>query len=341
VNGEGSHPDSRRGSAGASLSIVRRQAPKKRRGAPHAKSVAFHTVCGDEPGMKVGITLPGMIPGTSFDTVLDWARRADAGPFSSVAIGERLLWPGYDLMVTLAAAAAVTQRVRIVSTVVVLPLHSAVVIAKKAASLDALSHGRLTLGIGIGGRDDDFRAVGAAFAQRHDRMEEQVAMMRRIWRGEPPAQGLAHIGPRPLQAGGPEVIVGSVSPAAVRRVARWADGLSAWSFQPNVPALAETYRVMREAWSAAGRSGAPRLVAGFWYGLGDDAGERVGSFVRKYLAYFGTDSAAQTARSVRTVTPQRIKDTLAALADLGTDEVIPVPVSGDIEQLDRLAELIA
>lgn len=291
--------------------------------------------------MKVGITLPGMIPGTSLDTVLEWAGRADAGPFSSVAIGERLLWPGHDLTVTLAAAATVTKRVRIVSTVVVLPLHSAVVIAKKAATLDQLSHGRLTLGIGIGGRDDDFRAVGAAYEKRHTRMAEQVATMRRIWRGEPPAVGLSHVGPRPVQPNGPEIIVGSVAPDAVRRVARWADGLSAWSFQPSVPALSETYKVMREAWSAEGRRGAPRFVAGFWYGIGDDAGERVSRFAQKYMAYFGNDVATQIAKSVRTTSPQRIKDTMSALADIGTDEVIPVPVTADIDQLDRLAELIA
>jgi alkanesulfonate monooxygenase SsuD/methylene tetrahydromethanopterin reductase-like flavin-dependent oxidoreductase (luciferase family) len=222
-----------------------------------------------------------------------------------------------------------------------MPLHSAVVIAKKAASLDALSHGRLTLGVGIGGRDDDFRAVGVPYEKRHGRMEEQVATMRRIWRGEPPAVGLSHVGPRPAQPNGPEIIVGSVFPGAVRRVARWADGLSAWSFQPNVPALGETYKIMRDAWKAAGRAGAPRFVAGFWYALGDDADHRMQSFVQKYLAYFGQDLATQTAKSVRTTTSQRIKDTLRALADIGTDEVVPVPVSARLDQLDRLAELIA
>jgi alkanesulfonate monooxygenase SsuD/methylene tetrahydromethanopterin reductase-like flavin-dependent oxidoreductase (luciferase family) len=143
-----------------------------------------------------------------------------------------------------------------------------------------------------------------------------------------------------VQPNGPEIIVGSGAPAAVRRVARWADGLSAWSFQPSVPALGETCKVMREAWAAAGRTAAPRFVAGFWYALGDDASDRVGSFVRKYLAYFGEEMAAKTARAVRTTTPQSVKDTLSALADLGTDEVIPVPVTADLDQLDRLADLI-
>jgi alkanesulfonate monooxygenase SsuD/methylene tetrahydromethanopterin reductase-like flavin-dependent oxidoreductase (luciferase family) len=291
--------------------------------------------------MKIGITLPAMIPGTNADTVLEWARRADAGPFSSIALGERLLWPGYDLMVTLAAAAAVTRRVRIVSTVVVLPLHRAVVVAKQAASLDQLCAGRLTLGVGIGGRDDDFRAAGAAHAKRHQRMEEQVTLMRRIWRGEPPGPGLAHVGPRPVQSGGPEILAGSVFPDAVRRVARWADGLSAWSFEPNVPALAATYRIMTEAWRAAGRTGQPRFVAGFWYGLGTDAPDKVQRFVRRYLAYFGDDMARRTARSVKTTSPSAIADTLSALADIGTDEAIPVPVSGNLDQLERLGELVA
>jgi alkanesulfonate monooxygenase SsuD/methylene tetrahydromethanopterin reductase-like flavin-dependent oxidoreductase (luciferase family) len=290
--------------------------------------------------MKVGVTLPAMIPGVGPDTVLEWARRADAGPFSSIALGERLLWPGYDLMVTLAAVAAVTRRVRVVSTVVVLPLHSAVVVAKQAATLDQLSGGRLTLGVGIGGRDDDFHAAGAPFEKRHARMEEQVAHMRRIWRGEPAGPGLAHVGPRPLQPNGPEILAGSVAAGAVRRVARWADGLSAWSFEPDVTALEQSYRIMSEAWREAERPGAPRFVAGFWYALGPGAAERIERFVSRYLAYFGDKMARRVARSITTSNAGRVKEILAALADIGTDEAIPVPVSADLEQLERLAELV-
>jgi hypothetical protein len=98
---------------------------------------------------------------------------------------------------------------------------------------------------------------------------------------------------------------------------------------------------MREAWGAARRSGAPRFVAGFWYALGNEAPELVRRFVGRYLAYFGRDVAARMAKSVRTTSPQQVSDTLRALQDLGTDEVIPVPVSADLDQLERLAELIA
>lgn len=290
--------------------------------------------------MKVGITLPAMVPGAGADTILEWARRADAGPFSSVALGERLLWPGYDLMATLAAAAVLTRRVRLVSTVVVLPLYSAVAVAKQAATLDRLSGGRLTLGVGIGGREDDFRAVGAPLDRRHARMEEQVAHMRRIWRGEPAGPGLAHLGPPPVQPAGPEILAGSVAAGAVRRVARWADGLATWSFEPDVAALAESYRIMTEAWREAGRPGAPRFVAGFWYALGPNAAEKIERFVSRYLASFGEKMSRRIARSITTSSPERVREVLAALTDIGTDEAIPVPVSADLEQLERLGDLV-
>ena len=290
--------------------------------------------------MRVGITLPSMIPGTAGDRALAWARKADEGPFSSLAIGERLLWPGHDVMVTLAAAAAVTKRVRLVSTIVVMPLHSAVVVAKQAATIDVISNGRVTLGVGIGGRDDDFRAVGASFENRHARMEEQVATMRRLWQGEPPLPGLDSVGPLPVQKGGPEILVGSIFPAAVKRVACWADGLSAWSFEPNAAALQESFRLMEDAWRAAGRAGRPRLVAGFWFALGPGAEETLRTYVGKYLGYFGVEVAHMTARSVRTTNRKTVRDALRAFADAGVDEAIPVPVSADIDQLDRLADLV-
>ena len=109
--------------------------------------------------MDIAIGLPATIPGTSGSLVLDWARRADAGPFSSLGILDRLVYPNYETMITLAAAAAVTDRIRVMSTILIAPLRRGGVLAKQAATLDALSGGRLTLGIGVGAREDDFRAA--------------------------------------------------------------------------------------------------------------------------------------------------------------------------------------
>ena len=113
--------------------------------------------------MQIGIGLPGMIPGTTGEQVVEWARRADAGPFSSLASLDRLVYRNYESLIMLAAAAAVTQRVRLMTTVLIAPLHNPAIFAKQAASIDALSHGRLTLGLGVGAREDDYRAAGVDF----------------------------------------------------------------------------------------------------------------------------------------------------------------------------------
>lgn len=291
--------------------------------------------------MKVGITLPGLVPGTTGEQLLDWARRADAGPFSHVATGERLLWPGHDLMVTLAGAAAVTRRVRLISTVVVLPLHSEITIAKQAATIDALSNGRFTLGVGIGGRDNDYRAVGVPFEKRHSRMEQQVAHIRRLFRGEALAPDLAPVGPPPVQPGGPPILAGSIFPAGVRRVARWADGLCGWSLQPSATTTRETWRLLDDAWQEAGRSGAPYRCSGFWFALGDGAEDLLRGFVKRYLDYFGDNMSGPSSASVKTWNAAAIKDALRTFADIGTDEMTLVPVSNDIAQLERVADLVA
>ena len=83
--------------------------------------------------MKSGIGLPANIPGVSRDSVLEWARKADSGPFSSVGIIDRVVYPNWDPLVALAAAAAVTQRVRLMTTILIAPVRDATLLAKQAA----------------------------------------------------------------------------------------------------------------------------------------------------------------------------------------------------------------
>ena len=110
--------------------------------------------------MDIGIGLPATIPGVSGSFLVDWARHADAGPFSSLSIIDRLVYGNYDTMTTLAVAAGATQRIRLMPSVLLGPLHPPALLAKATASLDALSGGRLTLGLGVGGRPEDFAAAG-------------------------------------------------------------------------------------------------------------------------------------------------------------------------------------
>ena len=169
--------------------------------------------------MKVGVGLPATIPGVSGDRILEWARRVEAGPFSSVGALDRLVFDNYEPLIALAAAAAVTKRVRLMTSVLLAPLRTAGILAKQAASLDALSDGRLTLGLGIGGRADDFAAAPAEMARRGKRFEEMLETMKRTWAGGPAADGAGAMGPTPGRAGGPELLIGGTSHGAVRRAA--------------------------------------------------------------------------------------------------------------------------
>jgi alkanesulfonate monooxygenase SsuD/methylene tetrahydromethanopterin reductase-like flavin-dependent oxidoreductase (luciferase family) len=292
--------------------------------------------------MQIGITLPAMVPRASGDLVLEWARRADCGPFSSLTMGERIAYPSYDLMTTLAAAAAVTQRIRLVANIVVLPLHSAALVAKQAATIDALSGGRLTLGLGIGGREEDFHAAGAPFPVRRYRvLEQQITLMRRIWCGETPAPGINPIGPAPIQAGGPPLMAGALVAGAIRRSARWADGLLAWTFAPDLDIVRMSFEAMRAGWVAAGRRGTPWLAVACYFALGRDAAAGLQAYVRHYLAFVGEEFAAARARSVTTTTAEGIRTAMRQLADLGADELILVPTIAAIDQIEEAMEIAA
>ncbi len=130
--------------------------------------------------------------------IIEWAARADAGPFTSVGTEDRLIYPNYDSLVTLAAAAAVTKRVRLVTNILIAPLRNAGILAKQASSIDLLSGGRLTLGLAVGSRQTDYRVAPAEFKTRGRRFDEMLVYMKQIWAGEPVADDIPNVGPLPV-----------------------------------------------------------------------------------------------------------------------------------------------
>jgi alkanesulfonate monooxygenase SsuD/methylene tetrahydromethanopterin reductase-like flavin-dependent oxidoreductase (luciferase family) len=286
--------------------------------------------------MDVGIGLPATIPGTRGSLILDWARRADSGPFSSLGILDRLVYPNYEPLITLAAAAAVTDRVRLMTTVLISPLRGAGVLAKQAATIDALSGGRFTLGMGVGGREDDFKAAPASFHDRARTFEEQLDLMKRVWSGQPVSDEVGPIGPPPAQAGGPEVLIGGYTPTSIRRVGRWADGFISGGI-PDPDQVSQMFDLAKEAWRTEGREGRPRLVATLYYALGPDA-ERGGDYIRDYYSFFGP-GADDMARSIPS-TPEAVDDLIRGFGAAGADEVVCWPTVAELDQVDRLAELV-
>ncbi len=158
--------------------------------------------------MNISIGLPADIPGVKGELLLEWARRADSSAFSSLGVTDRVVYPNYEPLITLAAAASVTKRIRLMTAVLLAPLRRTALLAKQAASLDALSNGRLTLGLGVGVREDDFLAVEASFRERGKRFDQQLALLTRIWSGQPVSGTMGEVGPMPVQPGGPELLMG-------------------------------------------------------------------------------------------------------------------------------------
>jgi len=292
--------------------------------------------------MQIGMNLPVMVPGLDREAIFAWSRRIDSGPFSSLAAGERITFPNPEVMVTLSTAAAVTERVRITFSVLVLPMHNAVRIAKQVATLDVVSGGRVSLGVGVGGREEDYVAVGAEYDRSlWRRLEEQVDTLRRAWAGEAVVEGaLGSVEPAPLQAGGPELLAGSMYPRSIRRAARWADGIAGFSFGPSPEQVKGQFELARSAWKEEGRETPPRLVTSFWFALGADARGQLDTYLRRYLNFMGEEATSRLAPSVTTTSAQDLRDAARMVEDLGCDELILVPTTSDADEVDRVADIL-
>ena len=283
--------------------------------------------------MHVGVGLPSTLKGVDGELILEWARRADAGPFGSLGVFDRLVYDTWDPLVALAAAAAVTRRVRLATTVVIGPLRNTALLAKEAASIDCLSGGRLTLGLALGARRDDYAAAGVDFAGRGRRLEEQLAELRAQWEDE-------SFGPRPIQPHGPELIVGGLDDSAYARAARYADGFIHNGGPPRVFAAAADKA--RAAWAESGRPGRPQLWAMGYYALGEgEAAAEKEAGTRYLLDYYAfTGPFAERIASGLLATPQSIVQFVRGYAEAGCDHLVLFPTTARIDQLDRLADVL-
>ncbi|MFF4606717.1 LLM class flavin-dependent oxidoreductase [Streptomyces sp. NPDC001339] len=282
--------------------------------------------------MKIGLGLPIDDPAL----LLSWARRADAGPFSTLGLLDRLVFDNPEPLVTLAALAGATSRIRLQTEVLIAPVYSTAILAKQTATLDRMSGGRFTLGIGVGGREDDFLAAGIDLHRRGHRLDEQMTLLRRTWSGEPYGEGVGPIGPGPATPGGPEVLFGGFAPAALERVGRFGDGFLGAALPPQP--MSGLFRDVEAAWEKYGRPGRPRLVAQVNVALGPESTvRRARHNLSEYYAFTGR--AEQVANGLLT-TPQEIREAAEAFTGIGADEVMLYCWSSDTDQLDLLADAL-
>ncbi|HYM90898.1 MAG TPA: TIGR03619 family F420-dependent LLM class oxidoreductase, partial [bacterium] len=208
---------------------------------------------------KIGIALPNF-PGVTPPLIPEFARRIEAGGCDAVWCLDRLVYENPDPLTALAAAAAVTSRVRIGTSILLAPLHSPVVLAKQLATLDLVSNGRLLVGIGVGWRPDDFAGAAVPYAGRGGRTAEMIRIMKQVWSGQPVRHQGRHftiecgpVGPAPVQRPHPPVWMGGIQEVALRRVARIADGFIVTG-GAGPEGFAATWQRMRQMVADAGRA---------------------------------------------------------------------------------------
>lgn len=286
--------------------------------------------------MEIGIGLPNTVPGTTGAQLLEWARRADAAGFSSLATIGAIGYPGYEELTALAAAAAVTERIRLMPNVLIAPARSTAELAKQSATVDQISGGRLTLGMGVGWRDSDFTLTGRSFGDRGRRFDEQLRDLVSAWAGEPLIDGTREVSMPTVQKPGIPVLIGGVTDAAYRRTAEFGIGWTAGGLPPD--AVKESVQKVREAWTAAGREGLPKIVALVYFSLGDT--EKLSrSYLLDYYAPMGADTANYIADAALR-SPEAIQGALAAYADAGVDELMLDATVSDPEQVDLLKQVV-
>ena len=283
--------------------------------------------------MDIGIGLPSTIPGIPGRLILDWASAAEQAGFSSLGTLDRVVYGNLETVPVLAAAAAVTERIGLTTAILIGPYRgNGALLAKQLATVDAIAGGRLRVGIAVGGRPDDFEATGSSFTERGRAFDAQLAELQAVWAQQP--RGFAGpIGPAPVQAGGPPLLIGGTAAAAYRRMAEFGAG---WIMGGGGPeAFAAGADRARQAWREAGRNGQPQLAALAYVSLGDEAVGHAQRYLGDYYSFAG-DYAGQIAAGALT-SPQKVADAIAGFTEVGCDELILFPCNPDTAQVSLTA----
>ena len=288
--------------------------------------------------MHIALGLPSRVASASGEMMLEWITCAEAGPFSSVVVTDRVVSQALEPLSVLAMAAGATKRIGLMTSVVIGPTRETTLLARQTATIDTLSGGRLTLGVGIGVRKNDYLASGTDFHRRGRSSEKQYELLRKLWSGEQLSSDTGIIGPAAVRGGGPELLIGGYVPAIVQRIAKWGDGYMApGGGEPE--ALLHTWRNILQAWKDHGRAGQPRWVGASYFALGPNATEHATEYINHNYGY-NPELAAKRLRTLP-ASDEAVRTAIQRQADMGVDEFILRPCAEDLEQMERLAEIAA
>jgi alkanesulfonate monooxygenase SsuD/methylene tetrahydromethanopterin reductase-like flavin-dependent oxidoreductase (luciferase family) len=283
--------------------------------------------------MDIGIGLPNTIPGTPGRLLVDWARRAEDRGFSSLATIDRVAYPSYESLVALAAAGAVTERIGLTTNILLAPTRNPILLAKEAASVDQLSGGRLTLGLAVGGRRNDYTATQQRWEDRGRRFDQDLELIHGAWRGELVGGCPEPATPTPVNDGRVPILIGGTADAAIQRVVRWGVGWTAGGSAADQ--IGPFIDRVRKAWADAGRPGRPRIVALSYFAMQEDRADESRANLRDYYGFL-----EEWADGIVEGTPRgadAVRDTARRFEDVGVDELMFDPTVADLREIDLLA----
>jgi alkanesulfonate monooxygenase SsuD/methylene tetrahydromethanopterin reductase-like flavin-dependent oxidoreductase (luciferase family) len=284
--------------------------------------------------MQLGIGLPNAIAGTTRQQLLDWARAAEDAGFSTLGTIDRIVFDSYEPIVALTGAAAVTERIRLATDVMLGPLRqNPALVAKQVLSLDALAGGgRAVLGIALGGREDDYEISGIDMSTRGAWLDDALPRIRAIWEGDGEAE--SKVGPR-TQGKGPTLLVGGHVDSSLERAAKHAHGWTQGGSTPD--AFKESADQLTEYWQDHNREEEPYTLALSYFSLGPDAQKNAEHDLGDYYAWLGEETAQSIIDSAAK-DPDTVKQYISGFEEAGCDELILFPASNDPAQVGLLAE---
>jgi alkanesulfonate monooxygenase SsuD/methylene tetrahydromethanopterin reductase-like flavin-dependent oxidoreductase (luciferase family) len=286
--------------------------------------------------MKIGIGLPNPVPNIEGRLLIEWAQRSEAAGFSGLVTIDRIAYPGHDSLTTHAAAAGATERISLMTNILLAPIYSPVLLAKATASIDQISQGRFSLGLAVGGRPDDYEVTGRDFHRRGRDFDHGLEVMHKVWRGEPLAQGSNPASPTPTQDHRVPILFGGTRQKTIERVVKWGAG---WTAGGSLAAQSGPFAErVRSAWTEAGRSGEPRLSALSYFSLGSGTEEASRQYLLDYYRIIGDAAKWVADGALRSMA--QLRDAAKAFEDAGFTEYYLDPTVASLDQIDRLAEAV-
>jgi alkanesulfonate monooxygenase len=293
---------------------------------------------------KIGLAFVNPAPFITPDQVINFAEKCEAIGVDSMWTIDRIAYDNLEPLSVLAAAAATTKKIRLGTSVLLGNLRHPSHLAKIVATLDFISNGRMTLGLGFGSRESDYKAVEIPFEKRGSRAVEQVNLIKRLWTEE----NVTHkgrffnveslsIGPRPIQKSIP-IWTGGSAEVALKRAGTWADGFICGS--SAIPDFAETWEKVAAYARAAGRNPDQIEKAGLTFmAINDNAAEAVKRVEDYMMRYYGK-LRGEVASTSLVGSPNAIAERIGTFFSRGLNTLIIGVADPDPSQLDRFGEQV-